>query len=275
MLLKTMNLASAGKKGIGLLPGPYRFYAFNILRGIARLVHPEYRRRAKLFSAVGGGEYKVRQGPFVGMKYLSCAAGSVPLPKILGTYEMELEGAVAAICNLKPDLIVDVGSAEGYYAVGMAMRNPQARVICFDIDRFAIYLLKRLSRMNRVVERVESYTSCTPQTLQDVLAEASRPVVIMDVEGAEDELLRPDLTPSLSAAMLLVEIHDADRPGVSGRIEQRFADTHELQRVVSRDRTLDDLPANVTLQPNEALEVMDEGRHDAQQWFILTPRTTV
>ena len=32
-------------------------------------------------------------------------------------------------CSKNPNLIIDIGAAEGYYAIGLAVRNPSSRVI--------------------------------------------------------------------------------------------------------------------------------------------------
>src|ERR1700722_2566319 len=74
---------------------------------------------------------RVRTGPFAGMRYGSVSVGSAYIPKLLGIYERELSSFIEAACLKRPDLIVDVGAAEGYYAVGLAVRNPTAKVIAF------------------------------------------------------------------------------------------------------------------------------------------------
>jgi len=66
----------------------------------------------------------VASGPFRGMRYVARAYHSAYHAKLLGTYEMELHGIVEELCRETPGIIVDVGAAEGYYAVGLAMRLP-------------------------------------------------------------------------------------------------------------------------------------------------------
>ena len=70
------------------------------------------------------------------MRCIGNAAGNahIHIPKLLGVYERELNPYIEQACALNFPLIVDVGAAEGYYAVGMALRNPSARVIAFEMD---------------------------------------------------------------------------------------------------------------------------------------------
>ncbi len=47
-------------------------------------------------------------------------------------------------------------------------------------------------------------------------------VVICDIEGAEEELLDPEQAPGLTAADILVEVHEGVRPGLLDRLNRRF-----------------------------------------------------
>src|SRR5262245_60848059 len=77
----------------------------------------------------------VRRGPFAGMKYPSVARlGSACFPKLLGVYERELHPILNSIKDRRYTEILNIGCAEGYYAVGLAMWNPSAKVLAFDID---------------------------------------------------------------------------------------------------------------------------------------------
>lgn len=74
---------------------------------------------------------KIGLGPFAGMKYINKAHGSSLTPKIIGTYERELHPFIYEIADKQYDCIVDVGSAEGYYAVGLAYLYHKKRTVAF------------------------------------------------------------------------------------------------------------------------------------------------
>jgi methylase of polypeptide subunit release factors len=50
--------------------------------------------------------------------------------------------------------VIDIGAAEGYYAIGFARRLPAARVIASDLDPVARLLCWLLARRNGVGDRV-------------------------------------------------------------------------------------------------------------------------
>src|SRR5277367_5483480 len=63
----------------------------------------------------------VRNGPFSGMIYpREAALNRHSIPKLLGTYEMELHPVLDLVAKRHYDCVIDIGSAEGYYAVGLA-----------------------------------------------------------------------------------------------------------------------------------------------------------
>src|SRR5438105_426555 len=74
-------------------------------------------------------ELTVLDGPFRGLRYPSASSlHSGLLPKLLGTYEAELHGPIEHLLKSRTyGAVVDVGAAEGYYAVGFALRCPEAR----------------------------------------------------------------------------------------------------------------------------------------------------
>jgi hypothetical protein len=67
------------------------------------------------------------------------------VPKLLGVYERELHDAVEAAVRAEPELIVNVGADDGYYAVGLARRCPSATVHAFEADAGERALLERLA----------------------------------------------------------------------------------------------------------------------------------
>src|SRR5262245_23301735 len=104
-------------------------------------------RATRRFAAWHG--LTVSGGPFAGLRY----PGLEPLslgPKLLGLYERELHGAVEDAIRAQPGVIVNVGAADGYYAVGLARRCPDARVVAYEADPAQRALLQRVASANGV-----------------------------------------------------------------------------------------------------------------------------
>jgi len=78
----------------------------------------------------------VQSGPFAGMRLIEGASwgdGDIA-PKLLGVYEQELHGVFAKAAQRRYGAIVDVGSAEGFYAVGLARMFPGIKVYAFIVS---------------------------------------------------------------------------------------------------------------------------------------------
>src|SRR5437868_4115037 len=96
----------------------------------------------------------VASGPFKGLRYTRDVVGSALAPKLVGTYELELQGPVRQIIADAPRNIVNVGAAEGYFAVGFARAIPTASVVAYEGQEKGRKLIGRLAELNGVSERV-------------------------------------------------------------------------------------------------------------------------
>ena len=208
------------------------------------------RRRARAtrrFAAWHGLE--VSGGPFAGLRYTDTRPHTL-VPKLLGIYERELHGAVEDAIRAEPEVIVNVGAADGYYAVGLARRCPHARVVTYEADPEQRELLARVTAANGVAVQIEG--TAGPGTLVEA------DLVVMDCEGCERALLDPAAIPWLGAATIIVELHDVWDPGVGAAVTERFAATHEIVVIPSG--------------PQPPRGVLSEQRPGPMSWAVMTPR---
>jgi hypothetical protein len=187
----------------------------------------------------------VQSGPFQNMKYgeRSRSSGlvhaSAYYPKLLGTYELEIASFVRRIGAWRVDRVVDVGAAEGYYAVGLALMT-NAPVVAFEAH--GTEALLALAALNGVAHRITAHTICDVAGLRAAVDGASRMCVFMDIEGGESILLDPLVVPELSKACIVVEVHDCFIPGTTELLKHRFTMSHRIEEVWSRQRRPDDFP---------------------------------
>jgi hypothetical protein len=219
---------------------------------------------------------RVHSGSFVGMRYVADSIGSAYIPKLLGIYENELSAEVEDICRRKPGLIVDIGAAEGYYAVGLAMRNPQASVIAFEMESRGQSALLEMCGLNQVSNRVTVRGKCEPSDLGIVLEEVADPVIICDVEGYEEKLLDLQTVPSLARAAILVELHDYLIPGITDKLKRRFEATHRIKHIWQQERSRLQFPWSTfgtRLLPKSYLDwSVSEWRPVQMAWLWMEPK---
>jgi len=233
---------------------------------------------------------RIRKGPFEGMRYLDRAVGSALIPKLLGIYERELATRIEQACAANFPLIVDIGAAEGYYAVGLARRNPQSRVIAFEMESNGREAIEELAEMNqiqvaglRVSSSIESsqpqleiHGKCEFENLEAVLRTTNRSFIICDVEGYEDYLLHPNHIPALERATLLVETHEFVKRGITKILSDRFSATHEVECIWQEPRLLSDFPFQswvCSIMPKRFIEkAVSEWRPERMCWLWITPK---
>src|SRR4051794_26731266 len=72
-------------------------------------------------------------GPFAGMQYIRRHFADHWAPRLIGCYEEELYPELERALSQRVRNVVNIGSGDGYYAVGIALRVPEARIIAYDL----------------------------------------------------------------------------------------------------------------------------------------------
>ena len=268
-----MSPASIVNSLLEKLPPKWRYPAHRAALAMGRLVDREEKVRAKAMADISTKRI-VAAGPFAGMQYLPVSVGSVLVPKVAGVYEKELYPAVERVIAAEPDVVVDLGSAEGFYVVGMAMRLPAAKVHGFDIDPYARHLTQCLAELNATTDRVTVAGLCDHATLDRLLASADRPAVICDIEGGELDLLDVERVPSLSKTVLLIEAHeiDRDKQSTADIMVDRLQATHDIERIAVQPRERGDVPELANLDDESFFHATNEWRLQVDGWLACWPR---
>jgi hypothetical protein len=174
----------------------------------------------------------VLSGPFKGMVYGGKASEGSRTARLLGAYEAALAPVIETIIAQAYPLVIDVGSAEGYYAVGLARRMPGSRILARDENPSAQALCAALATANDVAGRIVIGGRLDHADF-DICA-AQPTAILCDIEGAEGELLDPVRAPGLLHADILVEVHEGMRPGLLAALRARFAPSHHLTLIQPR-----------------------------------------
>jgi len=212
-------------------------------------------------------------GPFKGIRLGSLGGGKGFLMRLLGTYEREIYPAIERMVDRDPDVVVVAGAGDGYFAVGLARRLPRAKLITFEISKWAQYLLIRNARANGVT--LDQRKGCSAPALQDAFRSAVRPAVLCDIEGGEHEVLDPSAVPALGKAAIIVELHPMFVTGIEETIISRFSGTHDVEKLQLGQRKIEDAPeeARLRLSDAELLRAMDEfPLRGSGDWLFLTPK---
>jgi hypothetical protein len=170
-------------------------------------------------------DFTVYAGPFAGMKLVKGTHLSLQPAMIVGSYEAELHHAIYKAISTAPDYVINIGSAHGYYATGLARHLPNTTVIAFEPESEENWdEALRLAEANGVTDKIIQKGLCTVTELR----ESCRPdsFVLCDCEGDEMTLLNPEAIPSLQSCYIICELHDFIVPGLTGELVRRFKKSH-------------------------------------------------
>ncbi len=220
----------------------------------------------------------VLRGPFKGLRYpIFNHRGYLNLvSKYLGTFEMELHAPIERLLHDHTySNVLNIGTADGIYLVGLCLRTKANVCIGWEMDPYMQRVTLMLARENGVHDKVSVEGTCTPDSLRKRSLEG-RTLVVCDCEGAEDELLTPDNLAGIGTYDIVVECHDMFAPGVTERLKARFANTHTIEVVPAKWRTISDVdPALVALLPGgdvQKYHAIEELRSYDMAWLVMTSK---
>jgi hypothetical protein len=163
----------------------------------------------------------VLSGPFTGLRYTQDAALSRnSIPMLSGQYESELHEVLQGLDLSQYESIIDIGCAEGYYAVGLARIGGRS-VFAFDADPTELSHCRQIAAANDVSQKLTFGGWCDSAALASITS-GRRCFVLSDCEGFEATLFSDATVPALSHSELLIELHG----DVSEPILSRFGRTH-------------------------------------------------
>ena len=223
-----------------------------------------------IFQRTGG---RVQSGPFRGMiivPEVSWGDGDTA-SKLLGEYENELHFFIEEAVSAKPDSVLNIGCAEGYYFVGMGVRLPGVKLHAVDVSPAAIRVASANAVANAVVNTETHCGEINHAWLEDKCALPERPFLIVDCEGFELELLDPAKVPSLVKSTMLVECHDCAIPGITEALTKRFKSTHEIKAVPQTAKDPYKFDFLNELSDCDKWALVHEGRPSTMTWLCMTP----
>jgi hypothetical protein len=215
---------------------------------------------------------RVLGGAFRGMRW-----GGNPhdMPKLLGTYEMEIAPYLTRLNSVPMDAVINIGAADGYYCAGLAQLFPQARVIAYEQQVNLHPTIIKSMVLNNMQSRIELSGMADQTNFYQLCAQYPRALYFMDIEGGEVDLLREVNCKNLPLSHFLIELHDCLRPGCREEVVRCFQRSHQIEIISSRPRVRDDFPLFSyigKLFPSDlCLNLMYEDRQGAQEWAFISP----
>lgn len=219
---------------------------------------------------------EVQYGPFRGLRLQAPSwwGGNDRASMLFGLYEQEV---VCTLQSLSHDFstLIDLGAADGFFGVGVVKAGMFARSICYEMSESGRLAIAHNAAANGVLDRVEirgvaarGFHRALPQDIRH------RSVLLVDIEGAEFDLLDAEAFRAFSGSVIIIELHDWLIDDGDRRLSKMRSDaeaTHTASEIVTGSRDLSQLPELQRLCDTDRWLICSEGRARAMTWLRLDP----
>ena len=208
---------------------------------------------------------EVFSGPYRGMKWQELNGITCFETKLLGIYEKELYPILENLSCLNIQSLTILGSAEGYHAIGLA-KILQLKPVCFESDPVASTNLKQLAKLNNVSIEPKGTFNASTEWLP------ATGLILIDIEGSENDILTPDRLSQWKQHYILVEVHAQT---IKETLQERTKSLFTSQFIACQERTIYDYPFVIPLKTvlKRWWRVpVQEWRSDSIGWLWLTPK---
>lgn len=237
----------------------------------------ERRRRisSQVFEQLNG---VVQFGPFQGMQLSSNPhwGSSDRASMLLGLYEKEVLDYIMSLPLNKDRNFIDIGAADGYYAIGFLMAERFKQSICFELTELGQQVIAENAERNGVGHKVKIHGVANDAALESFSeADLEQAVVLVDIEGAEFEVLSQRNLEKLRNSYLVIEIHNWI-DGFKEKYNRLLNDANEifnLSVLKVGQREIPELEIFENFPDDNRWLMLSEGRPNRMRWLCCTPKS--
>jgi len=182
---------------------------------------------------ISKGSAEVLTGGFAGLQVpTEIRTRNFAAAHLFGTYEQTVVEFLLSAARGRGRFL-DIGCGAGFFTNGIGLKR-DISVIGFDVDLSMVRQAELVRNFNGL-ENVSHELVSEATTYDQIIREDD--LVLVDVEGAEYHILRPDVFPILTKADYIIELHGGEEyDEASGKDEliRRFASTHQATTLRQR-----------------------------------------
>lgn len=192
--------------------------------------------------------------------------------KILGTYETQLIDKIISLSE--PDtILIDVGAADGFFAIGLLRGGFFKRAECFEISPKGHEVIMENAIRNGVAEGISLHGKAEAAEILQIMQQGENVVLLCDIEGAEFDLFDDNTLKGLQGSRIVIELHP--HKAKDGKYQRealieragRYFTVDFLKRSPIPVGDFDELSH---FNDNERMLAFSEGRGEAGEWLVLT-----
>jgi hypothetical protein len=240
-----------------------------------------YKHRIKISNNVAQHlGYVVRYGVFKGLKLSNNVFwGEGDLgSKALGLYEQEIQTLLFELQDSKKrKTLIDIGGADGYFAIGALVSKLFTKVIVFEISSKGRETLRDNAVINCIENNLTILKEASSESFQNLVdsnLNLADSVVLCDIEGAEYDLFNDEILKKLLNSHIIIEIHcwDESMKKKKEEFHERVLKLFDIRKIRTQGRDFSPLTETHDLSDQDRSLLVSEGRLRLGEWWHLTPK---
>ena len=221
---------------------------------------------------------KVAYGEFKGMRLNKNNFWSKNdlITYILSVYEKHVMNQLIKFSKLNNNVFIDIGAADGYFAVGMAYSKSFKKVYAFEIETLARENLKKNAKDNFCENKIFINKEANFNSLKKIIDTDEISTILIDIEGGEFELLTKDILNLVKKCMVIIELHPnlvKDGSKKQERLLNICEDFFEISMIERESYNPNKFEELSEFTDEDRLISFGEGRGRNMQWLVLVPKT--
>ncbi len=177
---------------------------------------------------------EVLHGLFSGMKMRGIVStGSNLYAKLLGCYEEVVMNELTLMLAKNYENLINIGSDEGAYAVGIALKFPNMNIFTFDCNKKAQAQCLKLVQLNNVKNKFV-INGCFDFSKIAGIDDKKKTLFLVDCEGCENEIFTREMLTSFTNADYIIELHYERYPLLLEKMRSIFSETHDIKLLTAK-----------------------------------------
>lgn len=220
----------------------------------------------------------IQNGPFTGMlvQKNSTWKYSHVGQMILGVYESIVLEALFSDRFLDRNYFVDIGAADGYYPIGLTKSGRISQAFAFEISPESRKSIIENATRNGVIEKIDVQSLADYKTIKQLSEKIDfkKSIFLIDIEGAEFELLSREMLSLIRDSVIIIEIHN----WIEGFLEKyryflrNAAEYFSIEVIPYKSVDMKKLEAISDFPDDNRFILLSEGRPCLMRYLLLTPK---
>jgi hypothetical protein len=170
---------------------------------------------------------------------------------------------------------IDIGAADGYYATGVVISGLFEGALCFETSAKGRDVIAVNAKLNDIQDKIVVYGAASVLTLTENLGLSIEALVLVDIEGGEFELFRPDIIRLLRDCVIIVELHDfyfENGIELKNDLISRAEEVFDVDILFSETLPCEYLSDFKDLNDDERALAFSECRPRSMEWLVFHPK---